>query len=86
MCLYAFGHYFNSLVLPYVQNMLILNRGLFQHDRGPPNMPHCLSGPLQPPWGVKKPLGILTFDNYLVSGSIGPLDLNQIVETNKTAL
>jgi hypothetical protein len=33
-----------------------------------------LSAPLQPPWRVRNPLEMLPYDNYLDTGSRGPLD------------
>ena len=43
-----------------------------------------LSGPLQPPWGVRNPWGMLPYDNYLDTGSRGPLDPNCMLQTTKT--
>ena len=44
-----------------------------------------LSDPLQPPWGVWNPWRLLAYENYLVSGSRGPLNSNCMVQTTKTA-
>ena len=43
-----------------------------------------LNSPLQSPWGVRKSLGVLPYDHFLVTVSKGPLSSNCMLQTTKT--